>query len=130
MMKMHSGNWAISRRDRTSKMTVCDDSERSLEVAALQGGGENGVCLPSLIVGNFTKLQIGESIEVSEVVHQTVVEVNETGTEAAAGTAITMMLRCARAVEEIIHLDIDRAFYFDIFTSDHVSAFKGICATP
>ncbi|KAM6087392.1 Serpin B6 [Chlamydotis macqueenii] len=54
---------------------------------------------------DFSGMSAGNELVLSEVVHKSVVEVNEEGTEAAAATAGVMMLRCALRVPE--------------FTADH-----------
>nr|ALC78838.1 serpin-1 [Dermanyssus gallinae] len=84
--------------------------------------------------GDFGDLfeEMGDAVEVSSVVHKTVVEVDEKGTKAAAATAMVVSLRCSRgAVEEPIQLILNRAFFFSIYIGEHhISAFKGLCFSP
>ncbi|KAL1435263.1 hypothetical protein MTO96_011184 [Rhipicephalus appendiculatus] len=54
----------------------------------------------------------------TDVLHKAFVEVNEEGTEAAAATAVRMMLRSARMVEMEHEFVVDRPFMFLIRSRD------------
>ncbi|EEC09204.1 thrombin inhibitor, putative [Ixodes scapularis] len=53
----------------------------------------------------------------SDVIHKAFVEVNEEGTEAAAATAIPMMLMCAR-FPQVVNFFVDHPFMFLIHSHD------------
>ena len=55
-----------------------------------------------------------KGLYVSAVVHQSVVEVNEEGTEAAAATAVVMMKRCAMFSPPPEEFKCNRPFLFVI----------------
>ena len=55
-----------------------------------------------------------EALEVDEVVHEAVVKVDETGTEAAAATAV-MMMRCAMISRPPPPFYVDRPFVYVIY---------------
>jgi len=49
---------------------------------------------PFTDAADFSFMDPANSIKISSVIHKAVIEVNEEGAEAAAATAVTMMLRC------------------------------------
>ncbi len=56
---------------------------------------------------------IAPDIFISRVLHKTVIEVNEEGSEAAAATVVEM-LESAAMIEEIVEFKVDRPFFFVI----------------
>ncbi len=68
---------------------------------------------------------------VSKVLHKAVVEVNEVGTEAAAATAVVMMLRCAPISIPPEEFKCDRPFIFIIHDNqNHSILFIGKYENP
>lgn len=63
-------------------------------------------------VADFSGFTGGRDLFVSAVVHKAFVKVDETGTEAAAATAVVMVAGCAPPVDEPIVVRIDRPFVF------------------
>lgn len=57
-------------------------------------------------------------LSATDVIHKAFVEVNEEGTEAAAATAVTMVVRCARMPEKERKFVVDRPFMFLIRSRD------------
>lgn len=53
---------------------------------------------------------------VSDIIHKAVIEVNESGSEAAAATAI-VMLKCCMMIEQVQSFVVDRPFLFVIYDS-------------
>ena len=66
---------------------------------------------------------------VKSIIHKAVVEVNETGTAAAAATAIRKGKKSARRPEPK-YAHMDRPFLFLIMSSSDLVCFAGICARP
>ena len=75
---------------------------------------------------------ISDDFFVSEIIHKTYIDVNESGTEAAAVTAIIRATGCAPGVQEIIkNMYVNRPFFFVL--SDDVSnipVFMGVITEP
>ena len=75
---------------------------------------------------------IYKDFSVSEIIHKTYIDVNESGTEAAAVTAIIRGTGCAPGFQEIIkNMYVDRPFFFVL--SDDVSnipVFMGVITEP
>ena len=66
-----------------------------------------------------------QDLQLSKVVQKAVIEVDEAGTEAAAATAATMMVKSAY-FPELKHLTIDRPFvYFIRDTQTNIILFAG-----
>jgi len=63
---------------------------------------------------DFSGMDGTRNLFVSKVLHQAVVDVNEEGTEAAAATAVVMMLRCAPMFKDPFEFRADRPFLFFI----------------
>ena len=72
-----------------------------------------------------------QPLEVSDAIHQAVIDLDEKGTEAAAATAI-MMMRCAMIPRETEDpFIVDQPFKFLIYDSEHdVVLFSGKFQTP
>ena len=81
----------------------------------------------------FSNLSQSVPLKIDTVLHQALVEVNETGTEAAAATAI-IMAQAASAEEEVperILFNINHPFVFSIYDSQSgVILFMGQLLTP
>ncbi|XP_064554867.1 antichymotrypsin-2-like [Drosophila montana] len=76
-------------------------------------------------------LEQNEPLSVSNILHKAFIEVNEEGTEAAAATAMVMMVRSAPAPEsmpEIFHAN--HPFYYTIYDENHGSLFVGNLLNP
>jgi len=86
--------------------------ERLSLVQALAGLGMKDLFLEG--VADLSGVDGSHELYVSQVLHRAVVEVNEEGTEAAAATAVVMMMRCARVVKDEIKFRADRPFLFFI----------------
>jgi serpin B len=61
---------------------------------------------------DFSRISAGEGLQIDEVKHKTFIEVNESGTEAAAVTSVSIILTSAPVVPAPIL--IDRPFVFAI----------------
>lgn len=60
---------------------------------------------------DFSRMSPSNNLVLSKVVHKSFVDVNEEGTEAAAATAATMMLRCAPIPPEAFVADHPFLFF-------------------
>jgi len=72
-------------------------------------------------------------LAISQIVHQTFIEVDEHGTEAAAATAVQMVLTCAfnpMPEPDPIEFKCDRPFIFVIHTADNGILFMGKHVQP
>jgi serpin B len=68
---------------------------------------------------NMIKLKPGQRAKVSDVVHKTFIEVNEKGTEAAAATAVSVVLTSAMEPEPVsTPFVVDHPFVFGIRNRD------------
>jgi serpin B len=63
---------------------------------------------------DFTGITVAERLQISAVVHQAYIDVDEQGTEAAAATAIGMRALALRRGPEPIPVTVDRPFLFAI----------------
>jgi serine protease inhibitor len=64
-------------------------------------------------LADFSGINGKKSLSISEVIHKAFVDVNEKGTEAAAATAVVMMVRSAAPQkEEVIPFRVDHPFLF------------------
>ena len=88
--------------------------------------------MKSAFAGKADFSGIYDDFWVSEIIHKTYIDVNESGTEAAAVTAIIRGAGCAPGFQEIIkYMRVDRPFFFVL--SDDVSnipVFMGIITEP
>lgn len=76
-----------------------------------------GMGMPDLFaegVADLSGVDGSKELYVSKVLHRAVLEVNEEGTEAAAATAVVMMMRSAVIPREIVDFRADRPFLFFI----------------
>lgn len=76
-------------------------------------------------------LEQNEPLSVSNILHKAFIDVNEEGTEAAAATAMVMMMRSAPAPEsmpEIFHAN--HPFYYTIYDENHGVLFVGNLLNP
>ena len=69
------------------------------------------------------------SLKIDDVIQKTVIEVNEDGAEAAAVTAVQMMLTSARRQEKKV-LTLDRPFIYAITAADGKILFIGKMGNP
>jgi serpin B len=70
--------------------------------------------MPLAFTGNadFSGMDGKRDLQISDVIHKAFVSVDESGTEAAAATAVIMRLTSAPIQEQIITMTIDRPFIF------------------
>jgi serpin B len=70
--------------------------------------------MPIAFTGNadFSGMDGKRDLQISDVIHKAFVSVDESGTEAAAATAVIMRLTSAPMPEQIITVTIDRPFIF------------------
>lgn len=61
---------------------------------------------------NFSGMTKENDLRIDDVIHKAYIEVNETGTEAAAATAVTMALKTALEEEDIIQFVADHPFLY------------------
>lgn len=78
---------------------------------------------PSLI------FQVKRKPYVGSIIHKAAIEVDEKGTQAAAATAIEVVLECCK-IEEPIYVTLDRPFCFFIMSTSDEVCFAGVCADP
>lgn len=57
---------------------------------------------------------IGKNLKISEVEHQSYIDLNETGTEAAATTSVTQAATAAPPSEKTFSMDVNHPFFFAI----------------
>jgi serpin B len=72
--------------------------------------------MPIAFTGNadFSGMDGKRDLQISDVIHKAFIAVDESGTEAAAATAVIMRLTSAPMPEQIITLTVDRPFIFII----------------
>ena len=79
---------------------------------------------------SFARMSDDDQIAVDSVIHQTFVDVDEDGTEAAAATAVVMKKRCM-PIRDYAELKLDRPFGFWIVeTQTKTVLFSGIVQSP
>lgn len=61
---------------------------------------------------DFSGLTEDNDLRIDDIIHKAFIEVNETGTEAAAATAVTMALKTALEEEDIIQFIADHPFLY------------------
>lgn len=71
-----------------------------------------GASAPFSDFANFTEISQNEGLKVSSVIHQTFIDVNENGTEAAAATGVVVNVRSVRP--NAIDFVVNRPFMFII----------------
>ncbi|XP_013097703.2 leukocyte elastase inhibitor isoform X3 [Stomoxys calcitrans] len=69
-------------------------------------------------------LEAGEPIHISKVIHKSSIEVNEVGTEAAAATALEIVLCCLP-----MELRVDRPFFYFVWNKK-ITLFAGALVNP
>ena len=74
-------------------------------------------------------LQSGRKIFVRKIIHKAMIEVNETGTIAAAATGCVFQLHCM-PYPPPEYMRVDRPFLFLVMSSSDLVCFAGICARP
>jgi serpin B len=82
---------------------------------------------------NFSRMRAGNDLYISKVIHQSFVEVNEAGTEAAAATAVSMLMRTSIILEPKATLEVraDRPFAWAIVeNSTGTPLFTGVVRDP
>lgn len=83
-----------------------------------------------IIVYSVSRLQTPLSrLRVSDVLHQAVVAVDESGTEAAATTAISVTCYSA-SMEQVCELIVEESFFISIHEPSHQLLFAGVCYVP
>eukprot|EP01084_Bolivina_argentea_P093553 168249_1 len=71
------------------------------------------------VTADFSNMTEMNDLCIGAVIHKAVIEVNETGTEAAAVTVVTMRKKgCARIIEEPPEIHFDHPFNFYIFDEE------------
>ena len=75
---------------------------------------------------------ISDEFFISRIIHKTYIDVNESGTEAAAVTAIIQdELACAPSEEKIISMRVNRPFFFVLSDNDsNIPVFMGVITEP
>jgi serpin B len=82
---------------------------------------------------NFSRMRTANDLYISKVIHQSFVEVNEAGTEAAAATAVSVVMRTSLILEPKAPLEVraDRPFAWAIVeTSTGTPLFTGVVRDP
>lgn len=100
-------------------------TQRSLSSAL----AEAGMPLAFSDDADFSGMTTQESLRIADVLHQVFIAVDESGTEAAAATAIVMETTTAEVPPER-EVAADRPFLFCVHTDDGVPLFVGWCADP
>lgn len=71
------------------------------------------------------------NVFISDVQHMAYVDVNESGTEAAAATSVQMGVTSARPIEDVFVMHVDRPFFFAIEdTGSEALLFAGLIVQP
>jgi serpin B len=68
---------------------------------------------------DFSEISASAKLSISKVVHQTFINLDETGTEAAAATAAFVMVGCCLHREEPYEFICNRPFLFIIHEKNH-----------
>ncbi len=119
---------------------VCKNSRfQQVEISLPKFKTEYGVTLKSTLSAMGMKRVfnpgadfslISSGVFISQVIHKTFIDVNETGTEAAAATAVTMP-RSAMPVRDVKKFKVDRPFFFIIADEQtHTPIFIGSIVNP
>lgn len=84
-----------------------------------------------MVANSGSPLQVEPKLCVGVVIHKAVIEVDEKGTEAAAATAVAMVMCCSNVLPppDII-VTLNRPFAFWLSTEDDVTLFAGVCSEP
>ena len=88
--------------------------------------------MKSVFDSNANFSGISDDFFVSKIIHKTYIDVNESGTEAAAVTAIMQEdLACAPSEEKIISMRVNRPFFFVLSDNDsNIPVFMGVITEP
>ncbi len=79
---------------------------------------------------NFTNIS-DQALKISRVLHQTFIDTNEEGTEAAAATIVEMIYTMANPISEVVTVTLDHPFlYFIRETSTGTILFMGRVSDP
>ena len=80
---------------------------------------------------DFSGMRADDDLYISKVVHQSVIDVSEAGTEAAAATGISMMMRSSMPLKPSLIVHADRPFAWSIVDSQSgMALFAGVVRDP
>jgi serpin B len=102
--KVEVGDFRIPRFNISFKLETSDILKELGVVLPFYGGG-----LTKLVNSNVSR-----DLHVSDIFHKSFIKVNEEGTEAAAATAVTLILLCAEIVPTRLDFVADHPFLFMI----------------
>jgi serpin B len=85
-------------------------TDMGMPVAFVEPPTESGACSPKY--ANFSGMTGKCDLYIGDILHKAFVAVDETGTEAAAGTAVIMMGAGAPAPGPVVHMIVDHPFIF------------------
>jgi serpin B len=80
---------------------------------------------------DFSGMRADKDLYISKVVHQSVIDVSEAGTEAAAATGVVMMMRSSMPLNPPLVVNADRPFAWSIVDSKTgMALFAGVVRDP
>lgn len=80
---------------------------------------------------DFSGMRADDDLYISKVVHQSVIDVSEAGTEAAAATGVSMMMRSSMPLKPSLIVHADRPFAWSIVDSQSgMALFAGVVRDP